>query len=266
MGSPIAHSKSPAIHAAFAEQTGQQMAYQAVLVPAGGFREALAALYEQGCKGANVTLPFKHEAWLACSERTDRADRAGAVNTVWFDEQGHILGDNTDGVGFIRDLTHNLGCTLAGRDILVLGAGGAVRGIIDPLFDAGIESVVIANRTVDRAEAIAAAFSDRGSIRASTYADLAGQRFSVIINGTSLSLQNALPPLPEDILEPCGLAYDMMYSNKPTIFMQWAQARGAGRAADGLGMLVEQAAESFYIWRGVRPQTGPVIEKLRAGD
>lgn len=263
MGSPIAHSKSPAIHTAFASQTGQKMDYQAVLVPVGRFREALVEFHRQGGKGANITLPFKHEAYLACAERSDRAERAGAVNTVWFDGQGQIHGDNTDGIGLVRDLRDNLRCTLAGKDILVLGAGGAVRGIIDPLFDAGVESIIIANRTVDRAEAIAAAFADRGPIRASSFAELAGRQFPIIINGTSLSLQNTVPPLPDDVMEVGGMAYDMMYSDEPTVFMRWAQAHGAGQAADGLGMLVEQAAESFYIWRGVRPRTGPVIEQLR---
>jgi len=184
------------------------------------------------------------------------------VNTIWF-ENATVHGDNTDGIGLVRDLHDNLDCPLQGRDILVLGAGGAVRGIIDPLFDAGVASIVLANRTVVRAERITERFADRGDIHAVSYPALAGS-YPVIINGTSLSLQNEIPPLPDEVLAAGGIAYDMMYQPTATCFMRWAAGRGAGMTADGLGMLVEQAAESFYIWRGVRPETAPVIAEIRA--
>lgn len=261
MGNPVAHSKSPRIHQAFASQTGQTLDYQAVLVPENEFAEALEAFRRQGGKGVNVTLPFKESAWEAATARTERAERAGAVNTIWF-ENATVHGDNTDGIGLVRDLRDNLGCSLQGRDILVLGAGGAVRGIIDPLFDAGVASIMLANRTVTRAQRIAERFADRGDIHAVSYPALVGS-YSVIINGTSLSLQNEIPPLPDDALAVGGVAYDMMYQPTATSFMRWAAGRGAGMTADGLGMLVEQAAESFYIWRGVRPETAPVIAELR---
>lgn len=261
MGNPIAHSKSPRIHQAFARQTGQSLDYQAVLVPEDAFTETLEAFRLQGGKGANITLPFKEAAWELAAERTTRADRAGAVNTIWFGDSV-IHGDNTDGIGLVRDLCNNLNCSLSGKEVLVLGAGGAVRGIIDPLFDAGVAGIVIANRTVDRAQSIAERFADRGSIQAVSYADLDGT-FGVIINGTSLSLQGQIPPLPDTVLSPGAFVYDMMYQREPTSFMRWAAEREAGLTADGLGMLVEQAAEAFYIWRGVHPDTAPVIAELR---
>ena len=262
MGNPIAHSQSPRIHKAFASQTGQSIDYQAVLVPEDAFVETLDAFARQGGKGANITLPFKAAAWQSATMRTERADRAGAVNTIWF-KDAVTYGDNTDGIGLVRDLRDNLNCSLQGREILVLGAGGAVRGIIDPLFNAGVAGIVLANRSVDKAQSIADRFADRGTISAVSYAALDGS-FDVIINGTSLSLHNELPPLADHALQAGGFVYDMMYQREPTCFMRWASERGAARVADGLGMLVEQAAESFYIWRGVRPDTAPVIAELRA--
>ncbi|MDZ7735661.1 MAG: shikimate dehydrogenase [Gammaproteobacteria bacterium] len=262
MGNPVAHSKSPRIHQAFASQTGQSLDYQAVLVPENEFAETLEAFRQQGGKGVNVTLPFKESAWEAATARTERAGRAGAVNTIWF-EDSMVHGDNTDGIGLIRDLRDNLDCPLQGRDILILGAGGAVRGIIDPLFDAGVASIALANRTVVRAQRLAEKFADRGAIHAVSYPALTGS-YAVIINGTSLSLQNEVPPLPDGVLAAGGIAYDMMYQPTATCFMRWAAEREGGMTADGLGMLVEQAAESFCIWRGVRPETAPVIAELRA--
>jgi len=261
MGNPIAHSLSPRIHQAFAKQTGQSLDYQATLVPEDAFAETLAAFHAAGGKGANITLPFKEAAWRAVTVRTGRAERAGAVNTVWF-ENDTVHGDNTDGIGLVRDLRDKLGCELSGERVLVLGAGGAVRGIIEPLFDAGVAEIVIANRTPARAETIAAQFTDRGMIQAEAYDDLEAA-FPIIINGTSLSLQNELPPLGEGVLAEGGWVYDMMYQREPTCFMRWAAEHGAGRTADGLGMLVEQAAEAFMIWRGVRPETSAVINMLR---
>lgn len=261
MGNPIAHSLSPRIHQAFATQTGQLLDYQATLVPEHAFAETLAAFREAGGKGANITLPFKEAAWRTVTVRTARAERAGAVNTVWF-EAAAVHGDNTDGIGLVRDLRDNLGCDLSGKQVLILGAGGAVRGVIDPLFEAGAAGIVIANRTPAKAETIAAQFTGAGMIRAEAYDNLEGA-FPVIINGTSLSLQNALPPLGDNVLAEGGWVYDMMYQREPTCFMRWAAEHGAGRTADGLGMLVEQAAEAFMIWRGVRPETTSVINMLR---
>lgn len=264
-GNPVAHSLSPRIHRLFAEQTGESLDYQAILAPENGFAETLKAFRDQGGRGANVTLPFKYQAWQIADRRSTCAERAGAVNTIWFDDSGLVHADNTDGVGLVRDLRDNLGVSLRGQSLLVLGAGGAVAGIMDPLFDEQPAQVVIANRTPDKARAIASRFADRGSIEAVEYADLAGSHFAIIINGTSLSLQDELPPLPEDILAASGFVYDMMYQSQPTCFMRWALDRGAAVAADGLGMLVEQAAEAFHIWRGIRPRTAPVIKQLRDG-
>lgn len=263
MGNPVAHSKSPEIHAAFARQTGATLAYHAIHVELDGFPAALDAFQEMGGKGLNITLPFKEAAWQASHVRTGRAQRARAVNTLWFDQAGRRHGDTTDGIGLVRDLTVNHSVQISGKDILVLGAGGAVRGILDPLFDQGPARVLIANRTVSRAVELAGLFADRGKLEACDYDALRGQHFHVIINGTSASLQGIVPPLPDDVLLPGACCYDMMYAETDTVFIAWARRHGAAGALDGIGMLVEQAAESFYIWRGVRPETRPVIAMLR---
>jgi shikimate dehydrogenase len=263
MGNPVAHSKSPQIHAAFAHQTGEHVVYQAIYVALDGFPAALDKFQEMGGRGLNITLPFKAAAWQASHVRTSRAERSRAVNTLWFDAAGKRHGDTTDGIGLIRDLTVNNNIQLAGKDVLLLGAGGAVRGILDPLFDQGPARVVIANRTISRAEELAGLFSDRGKLVACDYEALRGQHFHIVINGTSASLQGIVPPLPEDLLLPTSCCYDMMYMEMDTVFIAWARAHGAATALDGIGMLVEQAAESFYIWRGIRPATRPVIEMLR---
>ena len=263
MGNPVQHSKSPQIHAAFARQTGQNIQYQAILVEEGKFPDALAAFQDQGGMGLNITIPFKRVAWEIADYLSAAAKRAQAVNTLWFDQSGKRLGDTTDGTGLIRDLVGNQGISLAGEEVLILGAGGAVRGILDPLFDQVPARVVIVNRTISRAEELADAFSDRGNIRACRYDELPGQQFRYVINGTAASLQGEIPPLPDNLLEKDAICYDMMYASDDTVFTRWANSHGAARAYDGLGMLVEQAAESFYIWRGIRPQTRPVIEMLR---
>ena len=263
MGNPIAHSKSPQIHTAFAEQTGQQIHYQVILVDQDEFDSALDAFQKQGGKGLNITVPFKEDACKAAESLTARAERACAVNTLWFDKGGKRCGDTTDGIGLVRDLTVNHNISLAGKELLILGAGGAVRGILDPLFDQNPARIVIANRTISRAEELAASFSDRGELIAVDYDYLKGQRFDLIINGTSASLQGTIPPLPDDVLRTGACCYDMMYASMDTPFVTWAKKHNATHALDGTGMLVEQAAESFYIWRGVRPETGPVIEMLR---
>jgi shikimate dehydrogenase len=261
-GNPIVHSKSPHIHRQFAEQTAQDMSYTKQLVSEDGFDNAASEFFLQGGKGLNVTVPFKLDAYSFAGRLTPRARRAGAVNTLALQGDGVVLGDNTDGIGMIHDM-HNLGWVLRGKRVLVLGAGGAVRGILQPLLEEEPAYVIIANRTVHKAEQLAKGFHDAGDVRASTYEDLAGQKVDLVINGTSASLNNALVPLPDDLLAEGACCYDMMYGPEPTIFLQWAQAHGAAHLADGLGMLVGQAAESFYLWRQIRPEVMPVINAIR---
>ena len=256
-GHPIAHSKSPQIHAAFARQTGQDMSYDAILAPLDGFAESVAAFIAAGGRGANVTVPFKEAAFRLASRLSPRAQRAGAVNTLSFDADG-ILGDNTDGAGLVADLTRNLHCALAGKRVLLLGAGGAARGVIEPLLDQQPAALVIANRTVSRAQELAELFGH--GVRACGF-DAADTPFDLVINATAASLAGDLPPLSPRVFTADTLAYDMMYG-RDTPFLTFARTHGA-RTADGLGMLVEQAAEAFYLWRGVRPDTAPVIAALR---
>jgi len=261
-GHPIAHSKSPQIHTAFARQTGQDMTYEAILAPLDSFADSVAAFIAAGGRGANVTVPFKEEAFKLARRLSPRAQRAGAVNMLSFEADG-ILGDNTDGAGLVADLTRNLRCALAGKRILLLGAGGAARGVIEPLLDQQPAALVIANRTVSRAQELAELFghamNDRG-ITACSF-DAADTAFDLIINATSASLAGELPPLSPRIFTADSLAYDLMYG-RDTPFLALARNHGAA-TADGLGMLVEQAAEAFYLWRGVRPDTAPVITSLR---
>jgi shikimate dehydrogenase len=256
-GNPIAHSKSPLIHAEFARQTGQDMVYEAILAPLDGFAESVNRFAAEGGRGANVTVPFKEEAFHLATQVTERARLAAAVNTLTFGD-GEILGDNTDGTGLVRDICGNLGFSPEGKKILLLGAGGAARGVIRPLLDAHPASLTVANRTPERAMALADHF---GGIMVCDYDALRGHTFDLVINATSSGLADAMPPLPESIFTESALAYDMMYGRE-TPFMQFAREQGA-HVADGLGMLVEQAAESFYVWRGIRPQTAPVISSLR---
>lgn len=265
IGNPIAHSKSPQIHAAFARQTGQELSYEALLAPVDGFAQTVADFRAHGGRGLNVTVPFKLEAFALAERHTPRAQAAGAVNTLAFDADG-ILGDNTDGAGLVRDLTANLDFALAGRRILLLGAGGATRGALLPLLDSRPAHLTIANRTVGKAEALAALFAAHAGdsvLDACGFDALAGRRFDLVINATAASLAGDLPPLPPGLYAEGALAYDMMYGRDPTRFMRAALADGAARAEDGLGMLVEQAAESFALWRGVRPDSGPVLAALR---
>ncbi len=259
-GNPIAHSKSPRIHAEFARQTGQDMRYAALLTPLQDFTETVLAFRAGGGRGANVTVPFKEAAWALCGRRSERAELAGAVNTLKFEGE-EIYGDNTDGAGLVRDLTANLGVPLAGRRILLMGAGGAARGVLGPLLEQRPDALFIVNRTADKATALATLFAGRGAVAGGGY-DAARGPYDVVVNATAASLAGDLPPLPEDVFAPGALAYDMMYG-RDTPFLAFARGRGA-RAADGLGMLVEQAAEAFFLWRGVRPLTAPVIALLRA--
>lgn len=261
-GNPINHSKSPAIHRQFAEQTGQDMHYTKQLVNEGEFEQSAREFFAQGGKGLNITVPFKLNAFAFAQKRTPRAERAGAVNTLACLGDGSILGDNTDGIGMIHDM-HNLGWEIEGKRVLILGAGGAVRGILQPLLEEGPARVTIANRTLGKAEDLAKNFLDLGDINAKSFEQLSGDSFDLVINGTSASMQGELPPLPENLLAENACCYDMMYGAEPTIFLQWAKAHGATRTADGLGMLVGQAAEAFYLWRQIRPEVVPVITAMR---
>ncbi len=265
-GNPIAHSKSPAIHALFAEQTGQRMQYRAILAPIDGFEQAVREFAVAGGKGINITVPFKQAAFALASRLSPRAERAGAVNTFVIHDSDEYFGDNTDGIGLARDLIRNHGLTLSGKRILLLGAGGAVRGALEALFGNRPQQLTIANRTVEKAIQLADDFTDLGNINGLGFDDLAAMQFDLIINGTSASLKGEMPPVPASVIHADTFCYDMMYAAKPTVFMQWAADNGATTAniSDGLGMLVEQAAESFKLWRGVEPQTQPVIEAIRA--
>lgn len=263
MGNPIAHSKSPRIHALFAEQTGQDIAYEAILVPEDGLGEAVAEFHAAGGKGLNITVPFKQKAWLLAEARSPRADRAGAVNTLWWREDGSLFGDNTDGVGLVRDLRENHGAELGGRRILLLGAGGAAHAVLPALLETGPALLVVANRTADKAVQLADRFADLGPVEGCGFPRLAGRTFDVIINATAAGIDGTVPEVPTEVVTADTLCYDMMYGDAPTAFVRWAAAAGAGQAFDGLGMLVEQAAESFFLWRGVRPETAPVIRALR---
>ncbi len=264
LGNPVAHSKSPRIHALFAQQTRQRIVYTAIQVDHGGFKQAVGNFQASGGKGLNVTVPFKREAWELVNERSARAQRAGAVNTIAIRSGGMLLGDNTDGIGLLRDLRHNIGANLTGKRVLILGAGGAVRGILGPLLEERPVLLVIANRTTDRATELALEFASLGPVSGCGYAELPDKQFDMVINGTSASLQGELPPLPGNLITPGATCYDLMYGAVPTAFMHWAHQHGAATVQDGLGMLVEQAAEAFFIWRGVRPHTTPVINQLRA--
>ncbi len=269
-GNPIAHSKSPRIHAEFARQTGENLDYVALLAPLDGFEACVAAFRAGGGAGANVTVPFKEQAFRLATRRTPRAEAAGAVNTLTFDG-ADCLGDNTDGAGLVTDLTRNLGVKLAGRRILLMGAGGAARGVVLPLLEQEPAALFIANRTADKAVALAGRLrgelqalglrSAASGLRGGGYEALAGERFDIVINATAASLAGDLPPLPAGVFAEGALAYDMMYG-RDTPFLALARQVGA-RTSDGLGMLVEQAAEAFFLWRGVRPETAPVIALLR---
>lgn len=259
-GNPVAHSKSPQIHAEFARQTGQDMVYERLLAPLEAFDATVEQFRTAAGKGLNVTVPFKEAAFRYAHRRTPRAEAAGAVNTLKF-ENGEILGDNTDGAGLVRDLTANLKQALAGKRILLMGAGGAARGVIAPLLAQQPAALVLANRTLAKARQLAELFG--GTLTASSYEALAGQRFDLVINATAASLSGELPPLPPGLYADGALAYDMMYGRGQTPFLRAALADGAARVADGLGMLVEQAAESFALWRGVRPDSAPVLAELR---
>jgi len=267
IGNPVAHSKSPQIHAEFARQTGEDVDYSRLLAPTGGFRHAVAAFRAEGGRGLNVTLPFKLEAFDLADEVSARAREARAANFLSFDG-ARIKADNTDGAGLVADLTRNLGVALQSRRILLLGAGGAAQGVLGPLLACRPAILAIANRTVDKALRLAENLRRQPGAAHTVlsglgYAELGAHHFDVVINATSSSLQGEVPPVPKSLFAAGALAYDMMYGKQPTPFLAFAGQNGSERQADGLGMLVEQAAESFFLWRGVRPDTAPVIGLLR---
>jgi shikimate dehydrogenase len=261
IGNPIAHSKSPEIHARFAAQTGQQITYEQLLAPVEGFESAVQTFIRKGGRGANITLPFKLEAHALSTMLTERAQAAGAVNTLKFDGEV-IYGDNTDGVGLVADIVRNAGIEIIAKRVLLLGAGGAARGVVLPLLNEHPAELVIANRTASKAIELALQFEQKGNVRASDFISLHGS-FDIVINATSASLAADVPPIAPSAFGVNALAYDMMYGKEPTVFMRFAERSGAV-PRDGLGMLVEQAAESFFVWRGVRPDTAPVFAELRA--
>ena len=264
IGNPIAHSKSPAIHAQFAEQTAQHIEYDRLLAPIDGFAASVHVFIGAGGKGANVTVPFKLEAYAIATHLTARAKAAGAVNTLKF-EGAQILGDNTDGIGLVADIIRNAGFTFKNKRILLLGAGGAARGVLLPILIEQPSELVIANRTADRAQQLLAQARcqavDTVALSVADWQDLSG-KFDLIINATSASLSDEVPPISPDLFSASTLAYDMMYGAAPTAFLRFADNAGA-QLRDGLGMLVEQAAEAFYLWRGVRPETSSVLINLR---
>lgn len=262
-GNPIKHSKSPLIHGMFAEQCGQSMQYRAVKVELDGFDRAASSFFETGGQGLNITLPFKQEAFAFAQRLSDRAARAGAVNTLSRAEDGAIEGDNTDGIGLVRDMVANLGWAIQGLRILVLGAGGAVRGVLEPLLRERPRELLIVNRTPDRATRLATEFADIGPVEGGDYALVGERQFDLVINGTSAGLQGEMPELPGSLLTERSCCYDMIYGPEPTPFMRWAAQHAAWAVSDGLGMLVEQASQSFFIWRHLRPETRPVINQLR---
>jgi shikimate dehydrogenase len=267
IGNPVAHSRSPQIHAEFARQTGQDIAYERLLAPLDAFEATARGFFDGGGKGLNVTVPFKHAAWDMVDSHAGHAVNANAVNTIKCAD-GRLVGYNTDGLGLVRDLRDNLHCPLRGKRVLLMGAGGATYGVMEPLLREQPQQLVVVNRTLDKARGLVGHFRAIGGIAmravsALAYSDLGGTRFDVVINATSAGLSDAMPPLPDGVFAPDALAYDMVYG-RTTPFMAYARAHGT-RAADGTGMLVEQAAESFHIWRGVRPDTVPVIAMLRKG-
>ncbi len=259
-GNPIGHSKSPFIHTQFAAQLGEQLQYDAILAPVDGFADSWRSFVAAGGKGGNVTVPFKQQAFQLAQHLSPRAQQAGAVNTLYIDSAGQLCGDNTDGIGLVADLTR-LGVMLAGCSVLLLGAGGASRGAIGPLLDAGVKQLVLANRTASKAGDIAANFDPR--VQACGLEQIPLQPYQLIINATSSGLTGERPAIDVRHLQHCQLAYDMLYAAEPTAFLQWTKAEGVARQADGLGMLLSQAAEAFYIWRDKKPDITPVLALLQ---
>ena len=262
-GNPIAHSKSPQIHTLFAEQTKQAIQYTAELAESGQFDSAVKSFINNGGKGLNITVPFKEDAWRYAAKLSKRAQRAGAVNTLKVELDGSLFGDTTDGTGLVCDLVTNHHIQIKNKDVLIIGAGGAVRGVIEALLAEQPASLLITNRTKQKATQLAGIFSDLGTINGCGLNEINERDFDIVINGTSASLKGDLPALPDSIFKSNSCSYDMMYAAQATPFMQWSNEHGASQVFDGLGMLVEQAAEAFFIWRGVRPETATVIQIIR---
>lgn len=266
VGNPVEHSKSPLIHAEFAKQTHQEMQYTEILAPLDGFKETILEFKEAGGKGVNVTVPFKEQAYALATESSELASMATAANTLVFNDNGSIFADNTDGAGLVQDLSHNHHYSVRQKKLLLVGAGGAARGVLAPLLCLAPAILVVTNRTAKKAITLAEQFQMKGEIEGVGLDELNGEPYDLIINATSASLEGKVPALPESVIGNHTWCYDMMYADKPTAFMQWAQDLGAKNCLDGLGMLVEQAAVSFYLWRGVYPQTQPVLEMLRTSQ
>jgi shikimate dehydrogenase len=263
-GHPIGHSQSPRIHNLFAAQTGQDLDYTAVDVTSERFEPEVRRFFGEGGRGLNCTVPLKELAFRLADENSERAALAKAVNTLAVRPGGKLLGDNTDGAGLVRDLTANLGLPLAGRRILLLGAGGASRGILAPLLAERPERLAVANRTETKARGLAEEFSSLGPVAGGGFGDFADERFDLVLNATAASLTGELPDLPDSILDQGGACYDLAYGKTPTPFVLWGRRLGAALSTDGIGMLVEQAAEAFRLWLGVRPETAPVIDLLKS--
>jgi len=264
IGHPIAHSRSPQIHAIFAQQTRQSMSYSAIDVTAADLAMRVRDFFANGGRGLNVTVPHKQAVIALTASSSARARTAAAANTIALDAAGHLIADNTDGVGLVRDLSNNLHIAVCAQRVLLLGAGGAARGVLAPLLELEPRELVIANRSVERAHALAHAFAPLGPIRGAGFAELGGSSFDLIVNATAASLEAQLPPLPPGVLCASTICYDLVYADGDTRFIQWARESGAAQAHMGLGMLVEQAAESFYLWRGVRPDTAAVLSALQS--
>jgi shikimate dehydrogenase len=265
IGNPIEHSKSPAIHAAFAAATGQDLVYERLLGDLEDFEGDVRGFFAEGGRGLNVTVPFKERAFRLADALSARAANARAVNTLLVEPAAGLRGDNTDGVGLVTDLGCNHRFDFAGARILLVGAGGAARGVVAPLLESRPAQLVVANRTGEKALRLAADMAALGPVLGCGLDELPGRRFDLVVNATAAGLRGGVPELPEDCLADGAWVYDMMYGNAPTAFVRWGRAHGAAKSLDGLGMLVEQAAESFWLWRGVRPDTEPVIRTLRAG-
>jgi shikimate dehydrogenase len=262
IGNPVKHSLSPQIHAAFASETGEEIVYERLLGDLEDFNGDVRDFFSRGGCGLNVTVPFKQKAWELVDELSERARLAGAVNTITRLDSGKLRGDNTDGVGLVRDLTENHGFDFTDASLLLLGAGGASRGVILPLLQQQPASLMIANRTAGKAVSLADLFSGQGDVCGCGLHEIAERQFNLIINATAAGLEGDVPAIPDTCLASGGWVYDMMYGKQPTAFVRWGEARNAGKSLDGIGMLVEQAAESFFIWRGVRPHTAAVIQQL----
>lgn len=268
MGNPVAHSRSPAIHARFAELTGQRLRYERRLIALDGFAQGVRDFVAEGGRGCNITVPFKFEAEALATTCSDRVRLSGAANVLSFASDGSIYADNTDGLGLVADITRNADVPLAGRDVLLVGAGGAAAGVLGPLLLAGARHITVANRTLAKAQALVQSHAALASLQKSELVALTPQaleaNFDVIINATASSLAGAEVPVPASVLRPGCLAYDMMYGPAAQGFLDWARQHGAV-PRDGLGMLVEQAAEAFLLWRGVRPPSAQVLQEMQQG-